>query len=193
MAFEWLKSFFSGRKPGEGAVSASEAEYPSADTDLEATPESDSVEEKLDLVSSDMRKLLKRGRRQQQLLELMYEEHGKRLGSISRTVHGTLPYDRIFDFVEVFGLYTLSQEPVTPELEHAWKKLQVMLEELEMEVIVDTGQRFDSVRHAACDTMWDNRHSEGTILQVVRPGLMVQGEIFKTAMVVVNKQPQGAS
>ena len=62
-----------------------------------------------------------------------------------------------------------------------------------MEMIVDAGRPFDPVRHAACDTRWDERHPEGTIIQVVRPGLIVQGEIYKTAVVVVNKQPQGAS
>ena len=193
MAFEWLKSFFSGSKPDKDAGSLSEFEDPSDEATQEIPPEPDPIVEKLDLVSSDLRKLLKRGRRQQQLLELMYEEHGKRLGSISRIVQGTLPCDRIFEFVEVFGVYALAQESVTPELEHAWKKLQAMLDGLEMEMIVDAGQPFDPVRHAACDTRWDDRHPEGIVLQVVRPGLMVQGEIYKTAVVVVNKQPQGVS
>jgi len=181
MAFEWLKSFFFGSRSEADASPSAEFEHASDDGGQEFSPEPDPVEEKLDLVSSDLRKLLKRGRRQQQLLELMYEEHGK------------LPCDRIFEFIEVFGLYALSQETVTPELEHAWKKLQAMLEGLEMEMIVGAGHPFDPVRHAACDTRWDERHPEGTIIQVVRPGLIVQGEIYKTAVVVVNKQPQGAS
>lgn len=193
MAFGWLK-FHVFRKrsaPAESVQPLMCEEIPGVSEDL--GPEAPLLAEEVEQVSKDVRKLLKRSRRQQQLLEMIYEEHGKRLGGITQYMQGTLPCDRIFGFVEAFVLYAIHQGDGTPEFKNIWKKCESMLEGLGMEMIIDAKRPFDPVRHTACDTRWDGTVPEGLVLEVIRPGLMIQGEIYKTAVVVVNKQPKGIS
>ena len=193
MAFGWLK-FHIFRKqsaPAEPLQPMACEELPVVSEDL--GPEVSPLAEEVEQVSKDVRKLLKRSRRQQQLLEMIYEEHGKRLGGITQYMQGTLPCDRIFEFVEGFVLYAIHQGDGTPGFENIWKKFEGMLEGLGMEMIIDSTCPFDPVRHTACDTRWDEALPEGVVLELIRPGFIVQGEIYKTAVVVVNKQPRGVS
>ena len=195
--FDWLKKKFS--RPGISSPrsslekrSQSTASLPGRGVREFSADEELSVSEDMTPGSSTMRALLKQSSRQQQLLEMIYKEHGKRLAGISRQVQGELPCDSVFDFVEVFVLYLMYNGTENPELEKIWTKFVVMLDAQNMEVIIDQGEPFDSRRHQLCDTRWNGKFPENSVLEVLCPGLVIQGEVYRPAMVVVNQDVQPA-
>ena len=190
MAFGWMKCLFTTKKDVSQDQASEDAVPIESDEAAPEVPVSQ-VLDRMDKVEGDIRKVLKRGRRQQQLLAMIYEEHGKRLAGMTAYARKELPCEAIFDFVESFVLYCQNQGAGSSSLAHVAKRCDRMLEGLGMEVIVDRGKPFDPVRHNACDVRFDPDRSEGVILEVVRPGLVIQGDIYKPALVVVNKRTQG--
>ncbi len=191
--FDWLKNIFSrpdvsSRRPGP--AERSQVPVPGSEGDVrESLAEEDALlSECTDPMSRNILTLLKRSRRQQQLLEMIYEEHGERLAGISTHVREEFPCEPVFDFVEIFVLHVMHHGVENPELENIWRKFARMLDAQNLEVIIDQGEPFDPVRHQACDTRWNGKFPPDSVLEVVRPGLMIQGDVYRPALVVVNNQ-----
>lgn len=141
-------------------------------------------------IEARLRKLQTRERRQAQLLERMHQELGTKLDSIQTRLNQDLPLETIFACAESLALYRLKQES-DPALEQIWARFTQLLDEFEMQLILDQGQEFNDARHQACDTRWVPEAPTNTILEVVRPGLILQGRITRPAVVVINSPEQG--
>lgn len=145
--------------------------------------------ERLKGVDEILRKLQKRDRRQGQLLELMHQEFSTKLDSISNRIDTGIPYDSVYDFASNFALFFIQHHDQSSTEKSIWSKFVDMLKNMDMELILDLYSPFDDTRHSVCDTRFDPAQPEGIILEVVQPGLLIQGRLKKFAVVVINRQP----
>ncbi len=158
----------------------------STDQTQQSTPgETDKLQE----IEARLRKLQTRERRQSQLLEHMYQELGLKLDSIQSRINADLPLETITSFAESLALYRLNKDQ-DPALDQIWTKLTQLLQAFDVQLILDQGQEFNDSRHQVCDTHWTPEFRANTILQVVRPGLIIQGQIKRPAIVVINSPEQ---
>lgn len=160
-----IKHIFSFKKQPEKPVSSEPSEF--------------------ELLEDRLRKLQKHERRQVQILEQIYQDMGGRLDRILAAQKTKLPVEEIFACAESLALYRQHRSG-DEALEHAWTKFTFMLEALGIELIADTRQQFDDTRHEVCDIRFDPHLPEGSIVEVVRPGLIIHGQIHRPAVVVVN-------
>lgn len=151
---------------------------------LPEEPESTGPSE-FELLEDRLRKLQKHERRQVQIVEQMYQDLGGKLDRILAAQDSKLPMEEISACAESLALYRQHRSR-DEALEHAWTKFTSLLEALGIELIVDNGQQFDDTRHEVCDIRFDPHVPEGSILEVVRPGLIIHGQITRPAVVVVN-------
>ncbi|MFW6054618.1 MAG: nucleotide exchange factor GrpE [Thermodesulfobacteriota bacterium] len=145
-----------------------------------------------ELLEDRLRKLQKRERRQAQLLEQMYQDLGGKLDRVLAQQSFELPIDEIAACAENLALYS-QHHPQDEALAQIWKKFTLMLDALGMELILDHHQRFDDTRHQVCDIRNDPQAPENAVLEVVRPGLVVHGQITRPAVVVVNRNATPAN
>ncbi len=138
-------------------------------------------------LAEDFKKLKRWSRRQSHFLESMQQEINSKLDATYKKVTAPVPYEAISDFVQNFTLFCLNQEPADPTVKQLWSKFSSMLTALDMELILDLHAQFDHAKHSSCDVRFDPEYPEGTILEVVRPGLIIQGRLHTQAVVVVNK------
>jgi molecular chaperone GrpE (heat shock protein) len=139
-----------------------------------------------ELLEDRLRKLQKRERRQAQMLEQMYQDLGGKLDRVLAQQSFELPIDKIAACAENLALYC-QHHPQDNALAQTWKRFTLMLEALGIELILDHHQRFDDSRHQVCDIRNDAQAPDNAILEVVRPGLVVHGQITRPAVVVVNR------
>jgi molecular chaperone GrpE (heat shock protein) len=139
-----------------------------------------------ELLEDRIRKLQKRERRQAQILEQMHHDLGTKLDRVLAQQSRELPIDEIVACAENLALY-YQHHPQDQALAQTWKKFTIMLEALGIELILDHQQRFDDTRHQVCDIRNDPQAPDNTVLEVVRPGLVVYGQITRPAVVVVNR------
>ncbi|MFO7801637.1 MAG: nucleotide exchange factor GrpE [Desulfovermiculus sp.] len=146
-----------------------------------------------ELLEDRLRKLQKRERRQAQILEQMYQDLGGKLDRVLAQQSRELPIDEITVCAENLAFY-YQHHPQDNALAQTWKKFTVMLEALGIELILDHHQRFDDTRHQVCDIRNDPQAPDNAVLEVVRPGLVVHGQITRPAVVVVNRtsNPEGS-
>ena len=152
------------------------------------TPESSEPDEptEFELLEDRLRKLQKRERRQAQILEQMHQDLGGKLDRVLAQQSRDLPVEEIAACAESLALYC-QHHPQDSALEQTWKKFTVLLEALGIELILDYQQRFDDTRHQVCDIRNDPQAPDNAVLEVVRPGLVVHGQITRPAVVVVNR------
>lgn len=151
------------------------------------------LEEQLTRLTDDFKKLYRWSRRQSHFLESMQQEINSKLDATYKKVTAPVPYEAIGDFVQSFTLFCLQQNGTDPSRNQLWSKFSEMLKALDMELIVDLHAQFKDTRHSTCDVRFDPKYPEGTILEVVRPGLIVQGRLQTQAVVVVNKNQEQES
>jgi len=144
---------------------------------------------KMEDIEQRLNKMQKRERRHAQLQEAMYEELNHRLTNLQNQISADFPFDSVYDFSCNFALYILEHSKKDPALQSLWDKFATMLTDLGAELVLDRGEQFDDSRHQVCDTRFDPDHPEGAILEVVQPGIKLQDELKKPAVVVVNKAP----
>lgn len=142
---------------------------------------------KLEDIEDRLSKMQKRERRYAQFLEAMYEELSNKLSSVQSQINADFPFESVYEFSSSFALYTLQNSDHDPDLDRIWNKFKSMLTDLDAELILDQGQSFDDSRHRVCDIRFDPEQPEGTVLEVVQPGIKVQDQLKKPAMVVVNQ------
>ena len=141
-------------------------------------------------LADDVKKMNRWSRRQSHFLESMHQELNAKLDATYKKVTDPVPYETLSEFAQNFSLYCLSQNGQNSTLTQLWSNFQSMLKALDMELILDLHTPFDDAKHQTCDIRYDPGHPEGTILEVVRPGLLIQGKLHKQALVVVNKATQ---
>ncbi len=132
-----------------------------------------------------MQKQQKKERRQAQVLEYMHQELKNKLDIMHSQLKDRQPLETITTCAESFALYRLHQHQ-DAALEHTWNKFTAMLAEFDIQLILDHQQQFDDTRHEVCDTRWDPALPANAVLEVVRPGFIIQGEVDRPAMVVIN-------
>lgn len=150
-------------------------------------PQLDTCVENLQSVEDTLRKLQKRDRRQGQLLESMHQELSNKMDGVCNRIDTGIPYDSIYDFAANFALFLLHYHNPENGQQSLWSKFNKMLQDLDMELILDLNSPFDETRHTVCDTRTDPERPEGIILEVVQPGLIINGQMKKSAVVVINK------
>ncbi|MFW6179772.1 MAG: nucleotide exchange factor GrpE [Desulfohalobiaceae bacterium] len=141
-------------------------------------------------IEARLRKLQTRERRQSQQLEQLHQALDSKLNAIQSRLSSDLPLDSIMACAESLALYRLSRQEQDPALEQAWSRFLQMLEAFDIQLILDQGQQFDDTRHRACDTRWDPEAPASSILEVVRPGLILENKIARPAVVVINSADQ---
>ena len=156
------------------------------------SPESTEPTE-FELLEDRLRKLQKRERRQAQILEQMHQDLSSKLDRVLGQQSRELPIDEITACAENLALY-YQHHPQDNTLAQTWKKFTVMLDALGIELILGHQQSFDDTRHQVCDIRNDPQAPDNVVLEVVRPGLVVHGQITRPAVVVVNRisTPEGS-
>ena len=142
---------------------------------------------RLDAVDQLLQKVNKRGRRQAQLLESMRDELTAKMDAVHSKINADLPYESICAFARHFALYALGRKGSDPDLDTIWSAFSSLLRDLDVELILDHNRPFDDTRHQTCDTRFEPNRPEGVILEVVQPGILIQGRVRDFALVVVNK------
>ncbi len=175
--FKHLKSIF--RQADHSSVS------------METEREENEIPTQLDRIEDSLRKLHKRERRQGQTLDFMQEDLSFKLNKLLRfSVQNSTDIEAILSFAHDFILFGLSQAKNENSWQSIWSSFLKMLDHFEIEPIIGLHQKFDDSLHQVCQVRWDPEHSEGIVLEVVQPGFYVSGQLHKTAVVVVNKNPQ---
>ncbi len=139
------------------------------------------------ILEETLRNLQKRERRQAQAFERMLVELGTKMDNLQVQISSGPPTESIVTFAESFAIYYLRNCERDESLKHVWSKFSAMLEEFGLQLILDIHCPFDDTLHQACDTREDHNYPSGTILEVVRPGLIVRGRIVRPAVVVTSK------
>ncbi len=143
----------------------------------------------LQVIQEMIRNLQKRERRQAQNLERMLHELGFKLDRVQSRMNAALPMEAITSFTDSLSIYYLRNQESDQALNQVWTRYTALLQELDIEPILDLKEKFDDTRHHACDTRQHPEYPENTVLEVVRPGLMVSGQVTRPAVVVINKPP----
>ena len=141
-------------------------------------------------LADDVKKMNRWSRRQSHFLESMHQELSSKLDATYRKVNAPVPYEPIRDFAQNFSLYCLTRHAQDSTITQLWSNFVIMLKALDMELILDLHEPFDDSKHQTCDVRYDPGYPDGTILEVVRPGLFIQGRLQQQALVVVNKAPE---
>lgn len=134
-----------------------------------------------------IRNLQKRERRQAQAFERMLLDLGSKMDNIQVQISSSPATDSVVAFADSFAIYYLRNFERDESLKHIWSKFSAMLEEFGLQLILDIHCPFDDTVHQACDTREDHNFPSGTILEVVRPGLIVRGRIVRPAVVVTSR------
>jgi molecular chaperone GrpE (heat shock protein) len=172
-AIDWLKKLFKGKAPRGPLQQGSEQGL------------------RLDSLEQLLQKMNKRERRQIHLVESMRDELTHKVDALHAKIGADLPYETICPYAEHFALYFLHRQGIDPDLDRVWSAFVNMLQSLDIELILDQGKPFDDARHQVCDTRSVPGHPEGAVLEVVRPGMLIQGRLRQYALVIVNKPGEG--
>ncbi len=143
----------------------------------------------LQLIQEMLRNLQKRERRQAQNLERRLQELESKLDRIQDRMNASLPMEAVTSVTDSLATYYLRNYESDQALNHVWARYTALLKEMDIEPILDLKQKFDDTRHHACDTRHDPEHPENTVLELVRPGLVVAGRVTRPAVVVINRPP----
>jgi len=146
---------------------------------------------RLDSLEQLLQKMNKRERRQIHLVESLRDELTHKVDALHAKIDAGLPYETIGPCAEHFALYFLPRQGMDPDLDRVWSAFVNMLQSLDIELILDQGKPFDDTRHQVCDTRSAPGHPEGAVLEVVRPGMLIQGRLRQYALVIVNKPGEG--
>jgi molecular chaperone GrpE (heat shock protein) len=102
-------------------------------------------------------------------------------------------HQHLMAFAEAFALYLGRQQDEDESLRQVVNKFTVFLESQGVELIWDLHAPFNDALHQVCATREEAGRPEGMILEVVRPGFLVQGQVAAPALVIVNKYGQTGS
>jgi molecular chaperone GrpE (heat shock protein) len=94
-------------------------------------------------------------------------------------------------FAESFALWR-SASGDSPEIRILSGKLDSLLGQFGLGLIDGTGDQFDPAKHEACAADYDPQRPENSVLEVIRPGFVRDGEILRCATVVVNRESTDA-
>lgn len=148
---------------------------------------------RLESMEDTLRRIRNYERRQGQVLASLQHELSVKLDVALKEREASLPLEEICDFASRFALYYLKNgSSEDRSLEHIWQSFQTMLQAVGMELILDRHVSFDPERHNSCDVRSLPDHPDGVVLDVVRPGFLVNGRVTRSADVVVNKRPSSA-
>ncbi|WP_052507089.1 nucleotide exchange factor GrpE [Desulfonatronovibrio magnus] len=139
------------------------------------------------MVEEMIRNLQKRERRQAQAFERMLVELGSKMDKMQELLISGPQYEGFMSFAENFAIYYLRNHEKDQTLCQLWLKLETLLHELNVQLILDLHQPFDDVRHQACDVQVNISFPENTVIEVVRPGLIVGQKMVRPAVVVTSK------
>lgn len=155
--------------------------------------ETQDLPRRLESMEETLRRIRNYERRQGQVLDSLQHELSVKLDAALKDKEDSLPMEKIRDFASGFALYYLQHSSGEDRsLEHVWQSFQTMLQAVGMELILDQHAAFDSERHNSCDVRSLPEHPDGVVLEVIRPGFLVNGRVTRPADVVVNKRPSGA-
>jgi molecular chaperone GrpE (heat shock protein) len=160
------------------------------------SPEFSSVKESLASLSDSVNSLTERfsdveeweqqaqrqERRRQTALETILENQGKILEELKPSP----PLEVLEALAENLTLAYLGR-PADVEFSILYGKLTDLLAYFGLSLVADKGSRFDPERHEACAALCDRAYPEDSVLEIVRPGFLLQGKVLRCAAVVVNR------
>jgi molecular chaperone GrpE len=125
-------------------------------------------------------------RRNQAAIESLYTGQNEILAILRRMETESPKMEALISFAENFAICR-SNALDTPELHVLWGKLAVLLEQFGLEFLGSVGESFDPAIHEACAVRFDPEAQENSILEIIRPGFTLNGEVFRYAAVVINR------
>ncbi|GAB6060546.1 hypothetical protein JCM31598_36630 [Desulfonatronum parangueonense] len=149
-----------------------------------------SLEAALSGMEETLRKTATQVRRQGVALEMLREAQEQKLGAVHALLAERHGQDRreLLTFAEAFVLYIASRTEEDESLRQAAHKFFVFLKSQGIEAIWDLHGPFDDSRHQVCDARNDPSLPDAVVLEVVRPGFVIHGQVNPPALVVVNKR-----
>ncbi len=151
------------------------------------------LQQRLDSIDDTLRRIRSYERRQGQLLDSLQRDVSAKLDAALKDKESLLPYNALCDFATQFAMYYerlgTGQDRT---LDHIWQSFQTMLQEMGMELIFDRNQPFDDSRHRSCDLRSREDLPNGSVVEVIRPGIIIHGRLQRPADVVVNKTPDSS-
>jgi molecular chaperone GrpE len=103
-------------------------------------------------------------------------------------------------FLEALETATQAADAEYPDVEAAvtgltgiQKQLQTTMDALGLEAIDPTGGQFDHRLHEALSAVERDDLESETIIEVIQPGYLLEGELLRPARVIVSRTPQPAT
>ena len=128
-------------------------------------------------------------RRRQTALETILENQS----TILEELKFSPPLEALEALAENLALAYLGR-PADREFAILYGKLTDLLACFGLSLVVDKGSRFDPERHEACAAFCNRAYPEDSVLDIVRPGFLLEGKVLRCASVVVNRydaKPEG--
>jgi len=155
--------------------------------------ESEHVQQRLSSIEDTLRRIRSYERRQGQMLDALQRDVSAKLDAALTEKEKLLPYSALCDFATQFAMYydRLGTDRDST-LDHIWKSFESLLQEMGLELIFDRNEPFDDTRHRTCDLRNHPDLPTGAVVEVIRPGIVVNGRLQRPADVVVNKAPDAS-
>jgi molecular chaperone GrpE (heat shock protein) len=144
------------------------------------------LSERLDKMDEHLQQSIRQDRRNQAALESVFENQKAELLILRRMRDDSQALKVLMAFAESFTLWRQSQMD-TSEFRVLMTKFAALLEQFGLEVISEVGVPFDPSFHEACAARFCPGEPDGYVLEVVRPGFSLDGEVLRCASVVVNR------
>jgi hypothetical protein len=153
----------------------------------------DPVQERLSSIEETLRRIRSYERRQGQVLDSLQRDLSGKLDAALADREPSLQCSALYDFAARFAMYYERLGAGRDStLDHIWKSFETLLRELGLELIFDRNEPFDDTRHRTCDLRHRPDLPPGTVVEVIRPGIMVNGRLQRPADVVVSKAPDAS-
>ncbi|MDR1621256.1 MAG: nucleotide exchange factor GrpE [Synergistaceae bacterium] len=140
------------------------------------------MEERLSGMEEGEQQAQRQERRRQAALESVLENQNQ----ILEKLQPSPPLEALAALAENLALACLAR-PADREFSILRGKLADLLTCFGLSLILDEGSLFDPERHEACAALCDRAYPEGSVLEVVRPGFLLEGKVLRYATVVVNR------
>jgi len=144
-----------------------------------------SMDKKLAELEEQMQQNLRQMRRQQMMLESILESQYKAIEILEHREISP-PIEALMSLAENLALTHLAA-PDTPEFSILYSKLSSLMDCFDLSLISEVGVDFDSEKHEACGARCVPGQRDGSVIEIVRPGFMMQGKVLRCATVVVNR------
>ena len=145
-----------------------------------------SLEKRLTDLDERLRNVERQERRSQAALENMLDQHESMLAYLQKMHEASPPTQALISFAEAFASWRQAS-PESPEKEVLSRRLDILLEQFDLELVAAPGVPFNPELHEACHARFEPDLPGNSVLEIVRAGFLSHGRVLRYASVIVNR------